>query len=70
MNYIALTRRCSASIAELKGKSVQIRRGPATVCERKAHQVTEAKMLWEDAPPTDHKPGDLPTCETPATLRG
>lgn len=42
MNYIALTRRCSASIAELKGKSVQIRRGPATVCERKAHQVTEA----------------------------
>ena len=42
MNYIAPTRRCSASIAELKGKSVQIRRGPATVCERKAHQVTEA----------------------------
>ncbi|PUB13001.1 hypothetical protein C8K15_108115 [Paenisporosarcina sp. OV554] len=50
MNYIAPTRRCSASIAELKGKSVQLRRGPATVCERKAHQVTEAHtLLWEDA---------------------
>ena len=36
------TRWCSASIAELKGKSVQIRRGPATVCERKAQHVTEA----------------------------
>jgi hypothetical protein len=44
MNYIAPTRRCSASIAELKGKSVQLRRGPATVCERKAHQVTEAHI--------------------------
>lgn len=62
MNYIALTRRCSASIAELKGKSVQIRRGPATVCVRNVHQVTEVERLWEDAQSIDHKPGDLPTC--------